>query len=76
MDSSLISRDVCVPAVCPAPAGQGMYCPADCPCRTQRESELQELKDQMQLIVHTLRMTKIFKTHMPSEGTSSVGRGT
>ena len=42
------STDLWGPAVCPAPAGHGMYCPADYPCRTQQDSELQELKDQMQ----------------------------
>ena len=48
-DSWLKSTDLCGPAVCPAPAGHRMYCPVDFPCCTQRDSELQELKDQMQL---------------------------
>ena len=48
VDFWLKSTDLCGPPVCPAPAGHGMYCPVDCPCRTQRNSELQELKDQMQ----------------------------
>ena len=51
-----------------------MYCSVDCPCRTERDSELQELKDQMQIIVHTLGIENIFKTHMWSEGASSVGK--
>ena len=76
MDSWLKSTDLCGPAACSAPAGHGMYCPVDCPCRTQRDSELQELKDQMQLIVHTLGTKNIFKTHMRSEGASSVGKET
>ena len=76
MESWLKSTDLCGPAVYPAPAGHGMYCPVDCPCRTQRDSELQELKDQMQLIVHTLGIKNIFKTYMRSEGASSVGKGT
>ena len=50
-----------------------MYCSVDCPCRTQRDSELLELKDQMQFIVHTLGIKNIFKTHMRSQGPSSVG---
>ena len=62
VDSWLKSTDLCRPAVCPAPAGHGMYCPVDCPCRTQRDSELQELKDQMQSIVHTFGI-KIFIRH-------------
>ena len=70
MNSWLKSTDLCGPAVCPAPAGHGMYCPIDCPCGTQRDSELQELKDQMQLIVHTLRIKNILKTQMRSEGAS------
>ena len=76
VDSWLKSTDLCGPAVCPAPAGHGMYCPVDCPRRTQRDSELHELKDQMQVIVHTLGIKNIFKTHMPSEGASSVGKET
>ena len=76
VDSWLKSTDVCLPAVYPAPAGHGMYCPADCPCCTQRDSELQELKDQMQLFVHALGIRNIFKTHMRSEGASSIGKET
>ena len=76
VNSWLKSTVLCGPAVCPAPAGHGMYCPPDCPCPTQRDSELQELKDQMQLIVHTLGIENIFKTYMQSEGASSVGKGT
>ena len=76
VDSWLKSTDLCGPAVCPAPAGHGMYCLVDCPCRTQRDSELQALKDQMHLIVHTLDIKNIFKTNMRSEGASSVGKET
>ena len=76
MDSWLKSTALCSPAVCPAPAGHGMYCRVDCPCRTQRDSELQGLKDQLQVIVHTLGIRNIFKTHMRSEGASSVGKET
>ena len=50
-----------------------MYCPVNCPCGTQRDSEVQELKDQMQLIVHTLGIENIFKTHMRSEGKGAIG---
>ena len=56
VDSWLKSTGLCGPAVCPAPAGHRVYCPVDCPCRTQRDSGLQELKDQMQLIVHPLEI--------------------
>ena len=76
VDSWLKSTDLYGPAVCSAPAGHGMYCPADCPCCTQRDFELQELKDQMQLIVHTLGLKNIFKTHMRSEGASLVEKET
>ena len=76
VDSSLKYTDLCGPAVRPAPAGNRQYCPADCPCRTQRESELQKRKDQMQSIVHALGIKKIFQIHMRSEGTSSVERET
>ena len=76
VDSWLKSTDLCGPAACPAPAGHRMYCHVDCLCRTKRDSELQELKDQMQLIVHTLSIKKTFKTHMRSEGASSVGKET
>ena len=76
VDSWFKSTDLWGPAVCPAPAGHGMYCPANYPCRTQQDSELQELKDQMQLFVHTLGRKNISKTHMQSEGASSVGKGT
>ena len=48
VNSWLKSTDLCGPAVCPAPTGYRMYCPVVCPCCTQRDSELQELKDQMQ----------------------------
>ena len=53
-----------------------MYYPVNCPCRTRRDSELQELKDQMQSIVHTWGIINIFKTHMRSEGVSLVGKET
>ena len=76
MKSWLKSTDLCGPAVCPAPTGHRIYYPVDCLCRTQRHCELQELKDQMHLIVHTLGIRNIFKTHMPSEGASSVGKET
>ena len=76
MDSWLKSTDLCIPAVCPAAAGHGMYCPADCPCRTQQDSELQELKDEMQFIVGTFGMKNIFNSHIRSEGASSVGKET
>ena len=76
VDSWLKSTDLCGPAACSAPTGHGMYCPVHCPCRTQRDSELQELRDQMQLIVHTLGIKNVFKTHMRSEGASSKGKET
>ena len=53
-----------------------MYCPANCPCRTQRDSELQELKDQKQHMVHTLNIKNLFKTRMWSQGASLVGKET
>ena len=62
VDSWLTSTDLSGPAACPAPAGHGMYCPVDCPCRTQRDSDLQELKDKMELIVHTWGI-KLFLRH-------------
>ena len=45
-----------------------MYCLVDCTCRTHGDSELQELKDQMQFFVHTYGIKNTFKTHMRSEG--------
>ena len=76
VDSWSKSTDLCAPAACPAPAGHGMCCPVDSPCCTQRDSELQQLNDQMQSIVHTLGIKNVFKTHMRSEGASSVGKQT
>ena len=71
MDSCFKLTDLCGPAVCPARAGHGMYCPVDCPCRTQQDSELQELKDQMKSIVHTLGiLSKIKFFHSALENLS------
>ena len=60
----------------PCSLSSRMYCPVNSPCRAQRDSELQELKDQMQLIVRMLGIKNILQTHMRSEGASSVGKGT
>ena len=76
MNSWLNSTDLCRPAVSRAAAGHGVYCPVDCPCRTQRDSELQKLRDKMQLIVHTSGIKNFSKTHTRSEGASSVGEET
>ena len=53
-----------------------MYCPIARCCRAHRDSELQELKDHMTLIVHLFAMKNVFNSHMRSEGASSVGRET
>ena len=50
-----------------------MYGPVDCSCRTRRDFELPELKDEMQLIVHMLGIKNMFKTYMRSEGACSSG---
>ena len=76
MDSWLNSTGLCGPTACPIPSGHRMYCPNDCSCRTHRDSELQTLKDQIQFIVHSFGVKNIFKTHMRSEGASSVARET
>ena len=76
VDSWLRSTDISRPTACSGSSGHGMYCPADCSCRSQRDAELQELKDQMRLIVQTLGIKDLFKTHTRSEGASSVGQGT
>ena len=76
MDSWLKSTDLLGPAACPAPAAHRMYCPVDCPCCTERDSELPELKDQMHLIVQTLGIKVFFKTHMRSRGALLVGKET
>ena len=76
MDSRLNSTGLCGPTACAVPSGHGMYCPNNCSCRTHRDSELQALKDQIQLIVHSLGVKNIFKTHMTSDGASSVARET
>ena len=72
VDSWLKSTVLCGPTICPVPAGHGMYCPNDCSCCTHRDSELHALKAQIQLIVDSLGVKNIFKTHMRSEGASSV----
>ena len=76
MDSWLRTTEISGPTACSGPSGHGMYCPADCSCRFQRDAELQELKDQMRLILQTLGIKNLFKTHMRSEGASSVGQAT
>ena len=76
VDSWLRTTDISGPTACSGPSGHGMYCPADCSCRFQRDAELQELKDQMRLIIQTLGIKNLFKTHMRSEGASSVGQAT
>ena len=76
VDSWLRTTEISGPTACSGPSGHGMYCPADCSCRSQRDSELQLLKDQMQLIIQTLGIKDLFKTHMRSEGASSVDQTT
>ena len=76
VDSWLRTTEISGPTACSGPSGHGMYCPADCSCRFQRDSELQLLKDQMQLIIQTLGIKDLFKTHMQSEGASSVEQAT
>ena len=51
VDSWLRTTEISGPTACSGPSGHGMYCPADCSCRFQRDAELQTLKDQMQLII-------------------------
>ena len=76
MDSGLRNTEISGPTACSGPSGHSMYCPADCSCRFQRDAELQELKDQMHLIIQTLGRKNLFKTHMRSEGASSVEQAT
>ena len=76
VDSWLRTSEISGPTACSGPSGHGMYCPADCSCRFQRDTELQLLKDQMHLIIQTLGIKNLFKTHMRSEGASSVGQAT
>ena len=76
VDSWLRTTEISGPTACSGPSGHGMYCPADCSCRFQRDAELQQLKDQMHLVIQTLGIKNLFKTHMRSEGASSVGQAT
>ena len=76
VDSWLRTTEISGPTACSGPSGHGMHCPADCSCRFQRDAELQQLKDQMHLIIQTLGIKNLFKTHMRSEGASSVGQAT
>ena len=76
VDSWLRTTEISGPTACSGPSGHGMYCPADCSCRFQRDAELQTLKDQMHLIIETLGKKNLFKTHMRSEGASSVEQAT
>ena len=76
VDSWLRTTEISGPTACSGPSGHGMYCPADCSCRFQRDAELQLLKDQMRLIIQTLGIKDLFKTHMRSEGASSVDQAT
>ena len=76
VDSWLRTTEIGGPTACSGPSGHGMYCPADCSCRFQRDAELQQLKDQMHLIIQTLGIKNLFKTHMRSEGASSVEQAT
>ena len=76
VDSWLRTTEISGPTACSGPSGHGMYCPADCSCRFQRDAELQLLKDQMHLIIQTLGIKDLFKTHMRSEGASSVEQAT
>ena len=76
VDSWLRTTEISGPTACSGPSGHGMYCLADCSCRFQRDAELQTLKDQMHLIIETLGIKNLFKTHMRSEGASSVEQAT
>ena len=76
VDSWLRTTEISGPTACSGPSGHGMYCPAKCSCRFQRDAELQLLKDQMHLIIQTLGIKHLFKTHMLSEGASSVEQAT
>ena len=76
VDSWLRTTEISGLTACSGPSGHGMYCPADCSCRFQRDAELQALKDQMSLIIQTLGIKNLFKTHMRSEGASSVEQAT
>ena len=76
VESWLRTTEISGPTACSGPSGHGMYCPADCSCRFQRDAELQQLKDQMHLIIQTLGIKNLFKTHMRSEGASSVEQAT
>ena len=76
VDSWLRTTEISGPTACSGPSGHGMYCPADCSCRFQRDSELQLLKDQMHLIIQTLGLKNLFKSHKRSEGASSVEQAT
>ena len=76
VDSWLRTTEISGPTTCSGPSGHDMYCPADCSCRFQRDAELQLLKDQMHLIIQTLGIKNLFKTHMRSEGASSVEQAT
>ena len=76
VDSWLRNTEISGPTACSGPSGHGMYCPADCSCRFQRDAELQQLKDQMHLIIETLGIKNLFKTHKRSEGASSVEQAT
>ena len=76
VDSWLRTTEISGPTACSGPSGHGMYCPAVCSCRFQRDAELQTLKDQMHLIIETLGIKNLFKTHMRSEGASSVEQAT
>ena len=76
VDSWLRTTEISGPTACSGPSGHGMYCPADCSCRFQRDAEFQLLKDQMHLIIQTLGIKDLFKTHMRSEGASSVEQAT
>ena len=76
MQSWLNSVGLCGPTACAAMSGHGLYCPNESSCRSDTESELQVLKDQMQLIVQLAGIKNIFKTNMRFEGASSVARET
>ena len=68
VDSWLRTTEISGPTACSGPSGHGMYCPADCSCRFQRDAELQ--------FIQTLGIKDLFKTHMRSEGASSVEQAT
>ena len=76
VDSWLQTTEISGPTACSGPSGHGMYCPADSSRRFQRDAELQLLRDQMHLIIQTLGIKDLFKTHMRSEGASSVEQAT